>query len=545
MKPVPGPATALFLFVLLAATITPAFSQPVSAPQTGQAKQEPEAQPAPAGFPVILDNKELFRVHSAYMGYSAEYRATDISRRIEGLARDLSIPPESIATADSEQGTQITAGGRLAISVLDGDVRAGKSRQALAKEYADILRKAIIQYRIDYSRKQIARGIALAVLLTLILLVAVRFVLGIHARSLDRLRERVTQRYGKILEDTSAQRALESILAVLNFIRFLLIAGMVLIYLQTVLGLLPWTRPFAHRVLEFVLVPLKNMAHGFIIQIPNLFFLAVLSALTYYLLKIIRIIFNLIELGRISIRGFEPEWSKPTFNIVRFLVIAFALVVAFPYLPGSESPAFKGISVFIGVLFSLGSSSAIASAVAGLGLTYRRAYHVGDRVQIGDVVGEVTAMRLTVTHLRSPKNELITIPNSQIVNSHVINFSSLAREHGLILHTAVTIGYDAPWRQVHAMLLMAAEKTPGILKEPIPFVLQRELQDFYIKYELNAYTDDPTSILKTYSILHQNIQDVFNEYGVQIMSPNYEDDPERPKMVPRDQWYAPPARKDE
>jgi small-conductance mechanosensitive channel len=231
----------------------------------------------------------------------------------------------------------------------------------------------------------------------------------------------------------------------------------------------------------------------------------------------------------------------PTFRILRLLVIAFAVVVAYPHVPGSQSEAFKGVSILLGVIFSLGSSSAVANFIAGYTMIYRRAYKVGDRIMINDVMGDVTEMRLQVTHLRSVKNEEITVPNSTILNSTVTNFSRLARERGLILHTIVGVGYEAPWRQVEAMLLEAAARTPGLLREPAPFVLQRSLDDFAVKYELNVYCDKPQESLNLYAALHRNILDLFNEHGVQIMTPAYESDPESLKVVPKDQWYAPPA----
>jgi small-conductance mechanosensitive channel len=255
-----------------------------------------------------------------------------------------------------------------------------------------------------------------------------------------------------------------------------------------------------------------------------------------------RLFFHEIEKEALTFKGFYPEWAQPSYRIGRLLVIAFAAVMAFPYIPGSESSAFKGISIFLGVLFSLGSTSFIANILAGYTLTYRRVFKIGDRVKIADFIGDVVETKLQVTHLHTVKNEEIIVPNSMIVSGHVINYSSLAREKGLILHTTVTIGYDAPWRQVHAMLLMAAEKTPGLLREPAPFVLQKSLGDFYVNYELNVHTDNPLEMTKLYSELHQNIQDVFNEYGVQIMSPAYESDPDRPKFVPKEKWYSPPAK---
>jgi small-conductance mechanosensitive channel len=228
--------------------------------------------------------------------------------------------------------------------------------------------------------------------------------------------------------------------------------------------------------------------------------------------------------------------------MVRVLVVAFAIVVGYPYLPGSQSEAFKGVSILLGIMFSLGSSTAIANIIAGYSLTYRRAYRIGDRVKIGDVVGDVAEMRLQVTHLRSPKNEEIVIPNSTIMNSHVINYSSLAAQHGLILHTTVGIGYETPWRQVEAMLIEAAGRTPGLLRKPPPFVLQKSLGDFAVTYEINVYTDQPQAGPRLYAALHRSILDVFNEYGVQIMTPAYEGDPEQAKLVPKDKWFELPAR---
>jgi small-conductance mechanosensitive channel len=216
-------------------------------------------------------------------------------------------------------------------------------------------------------------------------------------------------------------------------------------------------------------------------------------------------------------------------------------VIAYPYIPGSESDAFKGVSIFLGVLLSIGSSSFVSNIIAGYAITYRRLFKVGHRVRVGDTVGDVVAMRLQVTHLRSLKNEEVIIPNSEILNSSVTNYSSFADADGVILHTTVGIGYETPWRQVEAMLLMAAERTDGLLHEPKPFVLQTGLGDFCISYEINAYCDDARRMPALYAAMHRSILDVFNEYGVQIMTPAYERDPEQPKLVPPEQWYAAPA----
>jgi len=241
------------------------------------------------------------------------------------------------------------------------------------------------------------------------------------------------------------------------------------------------------------------------------------------------------------VASIDSELAQPTHRIVRFLIIVFALVVAYPYIPGSESNAFKGISVLLGVVFSLGSTSLIGNIIAGYTMIYRRAFRIGDRIQVGEFNGDVIERKLLVTRLRSIKNEEIVIPNSLIMNSNIVNYSTLARERGLILHTIVGIGYETPWRQVERMLCMAAERTPGVLKTPQPFILQRALGDFCINYELNAYCDRPGDMESIQTDLHRNILDVFNEYGVQIMTPAYVTDTEQPKLVPRENWFEAPA----
>jgi small-conductance mechanosensitive channel len=241
------------------------------------------------------------------------------------------------------------------------------------------------------------------------------------------------------------------------------------------------------------------------------------------------------------ISGFDADWAQPTYKIVRLLVVVFALVVAYPYIPGAESPAFRGLSLFFGILVSLGSSSTISNIIAGYSQAYRRMFKVGDRVRIDEVTGDVVEVRLLVTHLHTVKNEEVIVPNSKILSGDVVNFSSLARTRGLILHTTVGIGYETPWRQVAAMLRMAADRTTGLPKDPEPFVWQKSLGDFAVTYELNAYCGNAQAMSALYSDMHRNILDVFNEYGVQIMTPAYEGDPAEPKVVPKERWHALPA----
>ena len=266
-----------------------------------------------------------------------------------------------------------------------------------------------------------------------------------------------------------------------------------------------------------------------------------LYLLVRFALRLIRLFFQAVEGGSVALPGFETAWAIPTYNLIRIAVVALGLIVAYPYIPGSQSDAFKGLSIFVGIVFSLGSSSAISNLIAGYMLIYRRAFKVGDRVKIGDTVGYVLETRLQVTHLRSIKNEEIIVPNSEILSGEVLNYSSYARDRGLLLYTEVGIGYEVPWRQVEAMLLTAAGRTPALGTTPAPFVLVKRLADFAVTYELNVPCDDPNRIAQIYTALHHNVLDVFNEHGVQIMTPAYEGDPQEPKVVAPKDWYAAPA----
>jgi small-conductance mechanosensitive channel len=287
------------------------------------------------------------------------------------------------------------------------------------------------------------------------------------------------------------------------------------------------------------------MGAGFVEYIPNLIFLVVFFYVIRYALRLTKLFFESVEHGNIQLANFEPEWSTPTYRIVRIVVVAFAVIVAYPFLPGSGTGAFQGVSLFLGLMVSLGSGSAVANIIAGYVLTYRRAFKMGDVIRIGDKTGRVAATRLQVTHLKTVKNEELVVPNSTLLNTEVVNYSTLSRTDGLILHTTVGIGYATPWRQVEAMLMLAARRTEGVLAEPPPFVNQLSLGEFAITYELNAYCREPHRMLTLYSALHRNILDVFNEHGVVIMTPAYEGDPEQPKLVPKDQWYTAPATPEE
>lgn len=479
---------------------------------------------APAA--VTLNGKPLFYVRHRALSLMPRERAALISERLVRLARSPLVSPADVHAVEAQTVTDIIAGDTLILTVTDDDARAeGKTRHKLVQSYLDVIRKALEDYHNDYSVQSLIKGagltIAATILLALLLLIIKRSYPvvrnTIESWSGTRIRDLKIQSF----EIVSAGRITQVILSAVRWIRILAVFLLVCVYLLSVLSFFPWTRRFAPLLLHYLTNPLVTAVKAVADYLPNLFFIAVIVVIAYFISRLMKVIIGEIGKGTISIPGFYPEWAEPTYKICRFLVIAFAVTVAFPYLPGSESPAFKGISIFLGVLFSLGSTSAVANVVAGIIITYMRAYHIGDRIKVGDTVGDVVEKNLLITRLRTIKNVDVTIPNSLLLSSHVLNYSSSAQEYGLILNTSVTIGYDTPWRQVHELLISAARRTEHVLELPEPFILQTALNDFYVTYELNAYTDKPNRMANLYSQLHQNIQDTFNEAGVEIMSPHY------------------------
>jgi small-conductance mechanosensitive channel len=292
-------------------------------------------------------------------------------------------------------------------------------------------------------------------------------------------------------------------------------------FLNVGLGLFEWGRSLAGDLLRLSLASIGFVIQQVIDYIPSLLVIVVVVLIVRFILHVLKLVFKGIARGRINIPGFYSEWSATSFNLLRLLIYALTLIIIFPYLPGSDSPAFQGLSLFIGLLLSLGSTTAVANVVAGIVLTYTRAFNVGDRVSVNDTVGVVVERGSFVTRLENTKKEIISIPNSMTLTSHIINYSEQARGPGLILFTSVTIGYDVPWTRVHELLISAALKTDNIEADPEPFVLQKSLDDYSVNYQLNATTKDAVGMPRTHSSLNANILDAFNEAGVEIMSPMF------------------------
>jgi small-conductance mechanosensitive channel len=307
---------------------------------------------------------------------------------------------------------------------------------------------------------------------------------------------------------------------IIRFLSFILYIPLVYIYLINVFLLFPKTKHIAESIVETVYDALASVGISVIDYLPNLIILAVFFFIAKGVLRVISHFFSGIEAKRIFISGFYPEWADPTQKIVRLFAIIFFIILAFPYLPGSDSPAFQGLSIFLGVLLSIGSSGAITNIISGIVLTYMRAFTIGDRVKIADTEGDVVEKSLFVTRIRTVKNVGIAIPNAMVLNNHIVNYSNQAKKRGLILNISLTLGYEIPWQKIQELLINAVDGIEGIDHSLKPFVLQKSLNDFYVEYELNAYTREPEKMGQIYSDLNQQLLDQFNNAGIEIASPH-------------------------
>jgi small-conductance mechanosensitive channel len=519
-------------------------AQPGAAPAVPAAQSTASDSDVPTA-PVRIDGATLFWVRGT-SSYPADARARAIRDRIITAAADSGLNPDAIHVQEAGSTSRVVAGNATLQIVADADADVESlARAELAAVHAARIREAVLAYRADRSTRALTGAAWRTAAATLALVVAIALLLTFWKR-LDRLLDRKLQArvhtIGIQSFDVVRAEQIHSALSSGFFILRVVIAltGL-LVYAGFVLRQWPATREFAQSTRAFALSPLRVIGDGIVANIPSIVFLFVLFLLVRVVLRLVRLFFQAVEKGSVVFAGFDAEWAQPTYKLVRIAVVAFGLIVAYPYIPGSNSEAFKGVSLFIGIVFSLGSSSAIANIIAGYTMTYRRAFKLGDRVKIGDAVGEVIGIRLQVTHLRTMKNEEVVIPNSEILSGEVVNYTSLSRDRGLVLHTEVGIGYETPWRQVEAMLLAAAARTPGLGPKPEPYVNLKKLGDFAVVYELNAPCGDVLGMARQYTALHQNVLDVFNEHGVQIMTPAYEGDPPEPKIVRPENWHVAPA----
>jgi small-conductance mechanosensitive channel len=508
---------ALCLLPLLVAAQTPADLDQAAA-----------AEAAAAGPDVALvrfRGSTLFEIRAPIGSMSTAERASAIERRLLDVASGPDSVLANLRVIERDGFSEIYAGDALVRAVTDRDAeRTGRTRRQLAADQLLVIRDALeVEFR-DRSIASLLRGALLAlgasVVLAGLLLVLRRFHRRWQAR-VTALARSWRQRAGAHVHLLSPAAFIEAGRTASGLIAWLIAIALFYFYLDFVLSLFPWTRGIAAAMVATVTRIVKSVLTGFVSYLPDLFSIAVIVVIARVILKGVRRLFDQIAEGRLTIASFYPEWAAPTYSLVRFFVIAVAAVMVFPYLPGSGSEGFKGVSVFLGLLVSLGAASAIANVIAGIVITYMRPFRVGERVKIADAVGDVTGKDLFVVRLRTVKNVDITIPNSLVLANHIVNFSSSAATRGLVLHTKVTIGYDVPWRKVHELMIGAARRVEGILESPAPFVLQTSLDDFSVSYELNAFTDRPAGMAGLYSRLHAEVLDAFNAAGVEIMSPAY------------------------
>jgi small-conductance mechanosensitive channel len=512
----------------LIATFVPlslAAQTPLTPPPSGQAALDFDAERENAA-PVQLDGETIIWITVPIGPYSPALRADRINRRLREIVRDRTLPNPSVTVTEADGSSELRVGRRLVMVITAPDARSlGTARPVLAQEYARELEAAIRADRARYAPGALMRSATYGLLATaglagvvwLIGRVMGRVRRGIKRVLLTRARSLHMQR-PDIASAGRIGRAVQNLARALHVLLILLAAN---VYLTYVLGLFPWTRGVSHTLLDYAGTPIRSIGIAFVHYLPKLLFLVVIAAIVYAAIRLVGLFFRLIAQGRITFANFPADWAVPTNKIVRALLCAFGVVVAFPYLPASDSPAFAGVSVFMGVLISLASSSALSNMMAGIVLTYTSAFRLGDRVKLGESFGDIVETSLLATHIRTIKNEDITVPNSLVLAGAVVNYSRGAAKGGLILHTSVTIGYDAPWRQIHELLIAAALETPGILADPRPFVWQTALNDFYVTYEINAYTAVPRDMIDIYAALHARIQDAFFQAGVEIMSPHY------------------------
>ena len=493
-----------------------------------QAPPATAAQPAaatPRGVPIALDGETLFYVTKGVGPFTAEDRAAAAERRLSLIASD---PVYSVAlfriVAQPGQSAVYYRDHLVGIITDQDTAPTGGTTEEAAAALVQKVNDSVTRFRerrapLAWTRAGIIMGVA--TLLLAVLVVALR-------RARRRLEAFIEARQKTALS-REMQRGLAAALGktipvqlkALRLLYFVALIASSALYLGVAFTIVPMTKGYALAAIDYVVEPVRTLWQGFLGSVGDVIFIIVLVVLARYLIRALRWAFSEAAAGSLVIPGVAADWAMLAFKVLRIGVVAITAVVVYPYIPGSDTEAFKGIGIFAGALFTIGASGMAGNIVGGLALTFAGTYHVGDRVKIGEVIGDVVETTLMLTRIRSIRNEIVTIPNATILGGHVVNYSTEARSRGLALVTEVTIGYDAPWRKVHDLLIQAARRTPAILQTPAPYVLQHSLNDYHVSYEIWAYTANAADMFLTYGALHQNIQDAFNEGGIEILSPGY------------------------
>ncbi|MCB9363817.1 MAG: mechanosensitive ion channel [Flavobacteriales bacterium] len=478
------------------------------------------------GVPVIFYDDTLFLIYSKLGPFTPSDRAKSIADKLSKLVDDNIYDEGKLIVFSGEESDDIMFDEMIVLSITDRDAFwLDESRENVAREYIKHIKTGIKEYKERTGLMQTLKRILMLILVLAIFFFGIKYMnkgfTQLNVWLINKIKPFIRGVKFKNYEFLSIERETDLVKWGLKIIKWLIIIIVIYLALPSIFSIFPTTKGIATTMFGYVFNPIKEFGGALIGYIPELITIVVIVFLTRYFVRFLKFLSSEVENGNLQLPGFYPDWAIPTFNLLKILIYAFSFIVIFPYLPGSDSPVFQGVSVFLGVLFSLGSSSAIGNIIAGLVITYMRAFKIGDRVKIGDITGDVIEKTMLVTRLRTIKNEDITIPNAAIMNGSTVNYSSSAEDLGLILNSMVTIGYDVPWRKVHELLIGAALKTEHIKHDPKPFVFQTSLDDFYVSYQINAYTENASLAAKIYSELHSNIQDAFNENGVEILSPHY------------------------
>jgi small-conductance mechanosensitive channel len=491
----------------------------------------PEPIQAPETTTVVLDGKPLFNIKTDSGSFSATDRASAIRKRLVRIANDPEIPVASIRTEPRSEDVLIVAGEAetLRIAAISARDAAAENTQpqALADRYTRTIQEALKDYRQARSVQKILIGIFYTLLATVVLILVFNLLNFVYAATVARLKQWFSDQSFHVrlarARVISVMPLIELALRFVELTRNILNLIIIGFYVFLVFSFFPWTKPLSRKFWGLVSSTLLQVEQAIIGYLPNLFILIFIIFITREILAFTRLYFREVESGNITVSWLYSDWVKPTFQVVRFFVLALSIAIALPYLPGFRSPAFQGVSLVVSALLTLGAAGAVSNIVGGVIAVYTRGFQLGDMIKIGDLMGIVTEKTLLVTRIRTPKNVIITIPNATVLNSNIINYSALAKDDsaGLILHTTITLGYDVSWAKVHETLIQAAKLTPHILHNPPPFVLQSSLNDYNVAYELNAHTDHADHMPQIYSALHQNIQDKCNEAGIEILSPGY------------------------
>ena len=478
------------------------------------------------GVPVVVEGDTLFYIYAKRGGHTPQQRAVMNATAITELGKRFNLKPDSLYLESSDIVTDLMYGDKVLASFTDQDgLWEGRTRDQLAADKRHIVVDKLKDMKKEHSLWQLGKRIIFFVLVLLgqyLLFWATTWLFKKLKIRIQRLKDTKLKPISiQDYELLDTQKQVNLLIFLANILRYAFMLLQLVLTVPLLFSIFPQTEKLAYQIFSYIWNPVKSIFGGVIDYIPNLFTIFVICLAVKYLVRLVHYLATEVQSDRLKLNGFYPDWAMPTFHIIRFLLYAFMIAMIYPYLPGSDSGVFQGISVFVGLIVSLGSSTVIGNIIAGLVITYMRPFKLGDRIKLNDTTGNVIEKTPLVTRIHTPKNELVTIPNSFIMSSHTVNYSASARTYGLIIHAEVSIGYDVPWRKVHSLLLKAAQATQGVAADPEPFVLETELQDWYPVYQINAYITEADQLAQIYSNLYQSIQDVFAEADVEIMSPHY------------------------